>query len=177
MMGKGQDFALQSFAQVHETLPNWKLRLVGGDMGLKKNRDYMAKLKREAKRLNIERKIEWIAFTEDVELEYKQADIVLNFSESESFSITCLEALYFGRPLIATDCGGPAEIIDDDETGLLVPNRKVDAMAKAMLQLALDKKKRERMGAKARDVVKEKFSVEKTSFRLKEIYEQVLKQK
>lgn len=70
-----------------------------------------------------------------------------------------------------------AEIIDDDETGLLVPNRKVDAMAKAMLQLALDKKKRERMGAKARDVVKEKFSVEKTSFRLKEIYEQVLKQK
>lgn len=103
MMGKGQDFALQSFAQVHETLPNWKLRLVGGDMGLKKNRDYIAKLKREAKRLNMERKIEWIAFTEDVELEYKQADIVLNFSESESFSITCLEALYFGRPLIGRD--------------------------------------------------------------------------
>ena len=176
MIGKGQDFALQSFAHIHETVPEWKLRFVGGDMGLKKNRDYVNRLKHRAEELKIARKIEWVEFTKDVEREYKQADIVLNFSESESFSITCLEALYYGRPLIATDCGGPAEIIDHKITGILVPNRNGEAMAEAMKELAMMPKQREEMGLAARDSVRDKFSVEKTSVRLKEIYEQVLKQ-
>ena len=56
---------------------------------------------------------------------------MLNFSESESFSMTCLESLYYGTPLIATDSGGPAELFKHGESGHLVPNRDVQAMAKA----------------------------------------------
>ena len=176
MIGKGQDFALLAFAQIHETLPLWKLRFVGGDMGLKKNRDYINSLKQSAEKLNIGEKIEWVGFTKDVEWEYKQATIVLNFSESESFSITCLEALYYGKPLIASDCGGPGEIIDIGITGILVSNRDGNSMAEAMKGLALAKSKREEMGLAARYAVREKFSAEKTSFRLKAIYDQTIKQ-
>ena len=125
--------------------------------------------------LEIDSKIEWVPFTDDVELEYKRADIVLNFSESESFSMTCLEALYFGRPLIATDCGGPAEIIDHLVTGILVPNRNVAAMANAMVELANDVDLRIKMSDRAPIVVREKFGKEQTSDRLQEIYESVLR--
>ena len=171
MQGKGQPFALEAFSKIHNKLPNWRLRFVGGDMGLSKNKKYRDRLTSMAKELGVDRKLEWKEFTTDVELEYKQADIVLNFSESESFSIACLEAMYFGRPLIATDCGGPSEIIDHLETGILVPNRGVDAMANAMLDLATDNILRDRIANRAPIVVKQKFSVENTSHRLKEIYE------
>lgn len=175
IVGKGQNYALDAFSKVHAEIPNWKLRFVGGDMGLKKNKDFRDSLEIKAKALNIFDKIEWNGFTNDVELEYKQADVVINFSESESFSKTCTEALYYGRPLIATACGGPAEIIDHGVTGILLPNRDIDAMASAMLELALEKKKRVALGLAARSAVRDKFSVEKTSFRLKEIYDVLIK--
>ncbi len=174
IQGKGHQFALQAFAGIHTTLPNWKLRFVGGDMGLEKNKKYKEGLKGMARELGIDDKIEWMDFTEEVEWELKQADIILNYSESESFSITCLEALYFGRPLIASDCGGPAEIIDHMETGILVPNRDVQAMAKAMILLASDAGLRNSIADKARVVVKERFSVENTSLKLKEVYDRIL---
>lgn len=176
MDGKGQNFALEAFAEIHESLPNWKLRFVGGDMGLRKNRDYLNGLKKQAHKQNIADKVEWKEFTNDVEWEYKQADIALNFSESESFSKTCLEALYYGTPLIASDCGGPAEIVDDKVTGLLVPNRDVGKMAEAMASLANDKVQRKEMGSTARIRVRQKFSIENTSYLLKRIYEESLEQ-
>lgn len=168
--GKGQNFALQAFAAIHEVLPNWKLRFVGGDMGLRKNQDYHTRLKRMAEVLKIAKNIEWREFTKCVEQEYKRADIVLNFSESESFSMTCLEALYFGRPLIASDSGGPSEIIENGISAILVENGDIEAMAAAMKDLAMSRSKRELLGLTARHKIRSKFDFERTSLRLKEVY-------
>jgi glycosyltransferase involved in cell wall biosynthesis len=173
--GKGQDYALKAFSVIHKLIPTWKLRFVGGDMGLAKNKAFLSELKNLALNLGIANKIEWFGFTEEVELEYKSADIVLNFSESESFSITCLEALFFGRPVIASDCGGPAEIIDHGETGLLVPNKHVEAMSTAMLHLASDKQRIMKMGKKASEIVRIKFSLAQTSMKLKTVYQSIIK--
>ena len=79
--------------------------------------------------------VEWHAFAEKISEEYLDAAIVLNFSESESFSLTCLEAMFYGRPVIATRSGGPSEIIDHNESGILVDVKDVDAMANAMTNL------------------------------------------
>ena len=177
MEGKGQNFALTAFAKIHNSLPHWRLRFVGSDMGLSKNRAYKLRLKEMAQSFHVVQKVELAEFTNDVEMEYKQASIVLNFSESESFSMTCAEALYFGRPLIATDCGGPSEIIDNGVTGVLVSNKNVNDMAEAMIRLALEKAARDTMGLKARQTIREKFHVIKTTFRIKEVYDIMLKRK
>lgn len=174
MKGKGQDHALEAFERIHSVLPAWKLRFVGSDMGLKKNTIYLNSLKSRAATLGISEKIEWAEFTEEVEREYKRAEIVLNFSESESFSITCLEALYFGRPLIATDCGGPAEIIDNMESGWLVKNKHVAEMSEAMLSLAKDEALRNKFADEGRIRSREKFSLERTSFQLRDLYNSVI---
>ena len=173
MDGKGQNFALKAFAKVHEQLPSWKLRFVGGDMGLQKNKTYRSQLQQLAKSLGIAEKIEWSEFTEVVEIEYKLADIVLNFSESESFSITCVEALFFGKPLIATDCGGPAEIIDHGESGILVENRNLNAMSEAMLLLAQNKELRDKFSIEGKKRSRNRFSIERTSYRLRDIYNSI----
>ncbi len=62
--------------------------------------------------------------------EYLQAaDLSLYTSESESFCLSILEAMFFGCPSVATDVGGIPEVVAHEKTGLLVPfgdAKKVD---------------------------------------------------
>jgi L-malate glycosyltransferase len=174
IQGKGHEHAIESFAKIHPEFPTWRLRLVGGDMGLEKNRTYKEQLKQLAARKGISHVIDWIDFTEDVEKEYRRACISLNFSESESFSITCLESLFFGCPIVATRSGGPAEIIDHGDTGFLVPKGDVDAMVQHMAALMKDSELRLRMSEAGQRVVRERFSVANTSFKLKKVYDRIL---
>jgi glycosyltransferase involved in cell wall biosynthesis len=168
--GKGQEYAIEAFSQLSSIYPDWKLRFVGGDMGLSKNKSFKLSLIELANKKNLNDKIEWVDFTEQVEFEYKSAAITLNFSESESFSLTCVEAQAFGCPVVATRCGGPSEIINDGQTGFLVPIKDITAMVKAMRILMSDPKLRASFAEKAREMVQSKFSIKQTSARLKEFY-------
>jgi L-malate glycosyltransferase len=173
--GKGQQYALNAFALLHEKYPKWKIRFVGSDMGLKKNRVFKRELQTYCALHSLSDKVEWENFTRDPETEFKAADLVLNFSESESFSRTCMEALYYGRPIVATDSGGPAEIIDHGITGYLVPKKDINAMVEAMEKLMSNPELRARFGKEGRIRVRQKFSIEKTSFKMAEYYLEALK--
>ena len=147
--GKGQDHALEAFALVHAQQPGATLEFVGGDMGLDKNRQYRADLAAQAARLGIS---EWVTFsdsTTDVATTIRAADVVLNFSRAESFSQTCAEAGHLGRPVVATRCGGPEEIIVEGETGYLVAVGDSNAAAHSMLRLASDPSLRLALGQRA----------------------------
>jgi len=169
--GKGQNYALEAFAKVHEQLPAWRLRFVGGDMGLRKNQEYLIRLKEDAENLGVSDKIDWFGFTDSVEREYKQADIVLNFSEAESFSMTSLESLSYERALIVSNCGGPTEIVKHEKTGLIVENKNVEAMADAMIRLASSSALRMQLAVNGNKFVREKFNILVTADKLKVIYQ------
>ncbi len=156
--GKGHVHGLQAFAQAYRQNPALRLRFVGGDMGLEKNRELKASLKRAALEMGLGNVVTCDGCSSDVELDIKQADIVLNFSESESFSHTCLEACSYGRPIIATRCGGPEEIVEDGVTGMLVNVKDVEAMGAALLRLSKDRALRDAMGQAGRRIVHERFS-------------------
>lgn len=172
--GKGQEFAVEAFSKIAKQYPDWKLRFVGGDMGLRKNKDFKRELIETCEQKGITNQVEWHDFTNDVEREYKTAAVTLNFSESESFSLTCLEAQFFGCSVIATRSGGPAEIINHEETGFLVPLGDINAMVVAMDSLMANEEKRKNFAANGRRMVREKFSLQNTSYRLKELYNEVL---
>lgn len=168
--GKGHEFALQSFAKLATKYPSWKLRFVGGDMGMKKNKKYKEFLTRLAIEMKIQDQIEWIGFSNDVQEEYLMADIVLNFSNSESFSLTCLEAMAVGRAIISTNSGGPAEIIVQNESGILVPVADVSAMILAMDSLMRNEELRITFGKNAFYHVRQKFNFSNTIDKLKVVY-------
>jgi glycosyltransferase involved in cell wall biosynthesis len=169
--GKGQNFAIKAFAKIAPLHPSWKLRFVGGDMGMEKNKKFKEELKAAIQYYQIESQIEWSDFSDDVESEYKKAAFAINFSESESFSITCLEAQFFGCPIIATRSGGPAEIIVDGQTGFLVPVGDIKTMVEAMQKLIDDHPLRVTFAAHGKVHVREKFSVQNTSYQLKTQYD------
>lgn len=168
--GKGQDLALKSFAGLADKYPLWKLRFVGGDMGMIKNKAYKESLVKRAIEMKIQEQVEWAEFAEDVIQEYKAATIVLNFSNSESFSLTCLEAMAVGRPMISTNSGGPSEIMVDKESGMLVPVGDVQAMISAMDYLMGDPISCEKIGKAAFHHVRKKFAHENTIAKLQEAF-------
>lgn len=170
MRGKGQDFAIRAFSLIHEEVPQWRLRFVGGTFGLKKNEEYKSEVLRAATELGIQNKVDWVEITNDQEKEYREAGVVINFSESESFSMVCMEALFFGCPLIASNCGGPAEIVQQGENGFLVENRNVPEMAKKMKLLAQSEEKRTTMSQFGYKSVREKFSKAQTSEKMVRLY-------
>ena len=172
--GKGQDYALEAFRDSCRNLKNICLTFIGGDMGLKKNRKYRESLEEKAKEWGIAELVEFRKYSSDPEKEIKEADIVLNFSESESFSFTCLEALYYGTALIATDSGGPPELFEHGKTGYLVKNRDIQSMKNAINYLVTNASVRNKYALEARQNVIKNFDFQDTIQKLKWTYEQML---
>lgn len=171
--GKGHVFAINAFAIAQKQNPSIKLIMAGGDLGLAKSIQMKKQLIQLVSELGMKEKIVFSDFVEDVELIFKSSDIVLNFSESESFSMTCLEALTYGTPLIATDSGGPKELFEHERSGLLVPNRDVEAMAAAIIRLSGDRNLRASFAKAGREYVSKKFSQKKSAHTLSAIYTQI----
>ncbi len=174
IIGKGQDLAIKAFALLVQNYPTWKLRFVGGDMGLEKNRIYKKGLQAMANELGIESQIEMTGFTNDVIKEYQEAAIALNFSVSESFSLTVQEAMFYGCPIIATRSGGPSELIEDKYSGLLVPLNDIEAMKTAIQFLIENPVERERLKANAAHSIRDKFSYGKTISLLDRVYQDLM---
>lgn len=172
--GKGHNYAIQAFAIARTQIPELKMIMAGGDLGLEKNILLKNKLKKAVEEMGLSDKITFYGFVEDVEKLMKTSDIVLNFSESESFSLICLEALTYGVPLIATNSGGPKELFDHEQSGLLVPNRDVNAMASAIFRLAGNRELQARFAKAGKEYVLKKFSADESAQSLRSLYLQII---
>lgn len=168
--GKGQNHAIEAFARAVRMDSQLRLLFVGGDLGLKKNIEYRDSLAALAARENVADKIVFEGFASETAPFFNKADIFLNFSDSESFSLTCLEALMHGVAVISTDSGGPAELFEPGISGMLVPVGDVMAMAEAIVRLSTDQVLRERLAERGRQYASEKFDLAKSARQLEVIY-------
>ena len=82
-------------------------------------------------------------------------------SEAEAMPMSLLEAMALGRPVIATDVGGTAELIRHGETGYLLPPGDAGALTRAMVELAADAARADELGAAGRRLQRERFSGER----------------
>ena len=169
--GKGQEYAVEAFNRIALHYPAARLRFVGGDMGLDKNKAFRAHLERLAEAGPARDRIEFHGASNDLGSHYATAFAAINFSESESFSITCLDASAVGLPVVATRCGGPEEIIEDGRTGWLVKVGDIAAMAERMGWLLEHPGDAAAMGAAGRIRVAERFSPERAIAALKSMYD------
>ena len=93
--------------------------------------------------------------------EYLQvADVGLYTSDAESFCLSILEAMCFGCPSVSTRVGGIPELVEDNESGVLVPAGDVAALAKALEALIDVETRRHTLGRAAQARARERFSAE-----------------
>ena len=86
------------------------------------------------------------------------ADLLVHASVKEQFGTVLVEAMACGLPVIAVNRGGPATIVDDPDTGWLVPPDDVDAFASAMVAAVNEAPARRSRGHRARDEVMGRYS-------------------
>jgi glycosyltransferase involved in cell wall biosynthesis len=89
---------------------------------------------------------------------YAACDIFVAPSRFESFGLIAIEAMRFGKPVIAAQTGGLAEIVEPGSTGELFPADDIDALRHVLRGLVADAPRRARMGAQAARVFAERFT-------------------
>jgi glycosyltransferase involved in cell wall biosynthesis len=110
----------------------------------------------------------------DVEDYVGAADVGLFTSDSESFCLGILEAMFLGVPSVSTSVGGVPEVVAHGSTGLLAPAGDVEALARSLGALLDDADRRRAMGQAARRRAGELFSAESVVPRYEELYARVL---
>lgn len=128
-----------------------------------------AALERAARERGAEGAVRFLGHREDARDLLAACDVYANSSIHEGISLTILEAMAAGLPVVATRVGGTPEILDES-CGCLVPARNPDALAAAIAQLAGDEPTRRALGRAARARVEERFTIERMVAEYRDMY-------
>lgn len=99
---------------------------------------------------------------------------VCSLMENLPFSI--LEAMAFGRPVVATRVGGIPDLVDNEQTGYLVPPTDVNVFAQKLAQLCNDAERRKQMGRAARAKLEREFTLSQQVVLHENLYKRCLGQ-
>ena len=126
---KGIDIALKAFAKVHWKHPSTRWHVVGNSKG---SRRFTRQIQR--KRLAKAIHLHGVVPHSQMPTVYHQAHALMVPSRLESFCVAAVEALMCGRPVVATQSGGPEEIIRPPNEGILTAIHS-DALTEGMIEL------------------------------------------
>jgi glycosyltransferase involved in cell wall biosynthesis len=134
-------------------------------------------MEQHARELGIADRVVFTGWRRDLPRIYADTDILVVSSNNEGTTVSAIEAMAAGRPVIATQVGGLPDLIDHGQTGLLVPPGDRDGLATAMLSLLREPETACRMGQSARAMVQERSTVERLITDIEKLYDQLLARK
>jgi glycosyltransferase involved in cell wall biosynthesis len=148
--GKGQYLVIEAIERLKEH--NIKAIIVGHTM----DEEYLESLNEKSKQLDIENKIIFTGFTKEVNEHMQLFDANILATPKETFGLVVIEAMANKVCMIATNAGGPLEIIEDNVDGLLF-DRTSEDLANKIKKLYENKDLKEKMALKGYKKAKEKF--------------------
>jgi glycosyltransferase involved in cell wall biosynthesis len=176
MLYAGSLYALKGLPYLLKTLANVKklgLRanlIIIGEGEQKESLMVLAKALRIEKEVKFEGRVPY----SNMPKYYNQCDVFCYPTLGEPFGKAVIEAMACGKPVIATNVGGPAEIIQDRVNGLLVPPANPEAMAAQIVRLMGDENERRKIGRKAREAVLLHFSWSVVAEQYHQVYSSIL---
>ena len=148
---KGHDVAIQALA-TRETPLDAHLHIIG--TGPRE-----AELRELAEMYGVRDRVHFLGFQRNIYQYLAHSDVILMPSLHEGLPYTLLESMALGTPLITSQVGGLAEILNNNVTGLLIPPGDYQALAKAISSLRNDPQLRQLLGENAQQVQRARYSV------------------
>ena len=164
---KGTDDLIRALSQLRSEFPDLHLVSIGGG-------DDLARLQKLADELGAARGVHFLQCLSREQLAacYARSDMFAMPSAGEGFGLVFLEAMAFGKPVVAAACGGALDLIQDGENGLLVPPRDATALIAAMRRLLRDQVLCAALGKKGAVVAREKYCFETFEAKVEHLLEE-----
>jgi glycosyltransferase involved in cell wall biosynthesis len=169
---KGQEEFLRAASLIARRFGEVDFIIAGCDTS--RTGEHRARTERLITELDLHGRVHLTGWLDDVAPLLAATDVFVSASHTESFGITIVEAMASGAAVVATATEGAREIIEDGVTGLLVPLGDVEALASAIVRLLEDAPERKRLGARAREVARTRFSLERMVAQTEQIYHEAL---
>ncbi|MER7764307.1 GT4 family glycosyltransferase PelF [Streptomyces sp. NPDC097619] len=166
---KDLETLVRAYALMRAELPALRMRLFGPvPAGCEEYRTGLEKLAAE---LGVIDGITFEGRISDVARAYAAGSVVMLSSISEGFPFSIIEAMSCGRTTVSTDVGGVREAVGD--TGLVVPPREPETMARATLALLRDDARRAELGRLSRQRVVDRFTLHRSVDGFRHIYREL----
>jgi glycosyltransferase involved in cell wall biosynthesis len=170
---KGHDVLLRAIGEVARHDAGVRC-LVVGDAVFEGEQEWKREMIALTRRLGLEGRVVFTGWRADVPALLATLDVFVQPSVApDSFPTAVLEAMAAGRPVVAGDTGGTAEIVEDGVTGCLLPAGDAPRFADAILRLCADRAGSRRMGAAGRARAAREFSRERHCRAIEGLYDAV----
>ena len=171
MEKKGFDVLVAASAELVRRGVNFRCQIAGGG-------EHEAALREQIAALNVQSHVELIGprpQSEIISLVQGAAAlaapcVVGNDGNRDGLPTVLFEAMALGTPCVSTDVTGIPEVLRDQDTGLLVPQRDPIALADALQKLINDSALRVRLAAAARELMEAEFDITRNSVRQRAIF-------
>ena len=168
---KGQEDFLRAAAIVARTHGQVDFVVAGRDTS--RTGEHLATLKTLVNELNLNRRVHFTGWLEDVAPLLHALAIFVSASHTESFGLAIAEAMASGTPVISTATEGARELIEENRSGLLVPIGNTEALAASMTTLIENEQERKRLAAQAHQRVIQHFSLAQMVAATEQVYEEI----
>ncbi len=173
---KGHHLLLDALGSLRRPAPDADIRavLAGADL-FGDHPEYGDALRRRAEEPDLAGAVAFLGHRPDVAAVYNACDVFVLPSRREPFGRAVIEAMACGKPVIAGAEAGPAEILTDGETGLLIPPGDATALAAAIARLREDTDLSARLAEAGLAHVRREYTEERTAAGVADVYREVLR--
>jgi glycosyltransferase involved in cell wall biosynthesis len=127
-----------------------------------------------ARELGVDDRVRILGYVDDMGSWYAAFDAFLLTSANEGAPVVAIEAQASAVPVVATDAGGTRTVVDDGETGYVVPVGDIDALVKRLSELRDDTALRKRLGAAGAERMRSRFSIDRMVDDIEQVYAEIL---
>ena len=157
---------LRAAAAMYQVNDAFRFIIVGGG-------SMEEELKKEVKRLGIEKAVIFTGYVKDVTGYMNAVDVNVLTSDFEALSISLIEGMTVGKPCVTTDAGGTREVVENGVSGFVVPVNDAVNLSACIMKLASDPALCRCMGEAGRKMALEKFSPVEMCDKLYTMYEEL----
>jgi len=161
---KGIHHLIEALAQLKDTRNDWVCWMAGEG-------EKLAGLKIQSEQLGLADDVVFLKNREDVPYLLSLADIYVLPSLLDNQPLSLIEAQIAGVPAVVSDAGGLPEMVEHEETGLIVPKGDAAALSSSLERLLEDDDFRNKLGINAEEFAKKHWDMDQAVTRILDIYQ------
>lgn len=172
--GKRPHLVVEAFVRLAPAFPEWHLVMVGKPVGPTETA-YAEKLKATVRAAGFEDRVHWVGFRKDMPAVMQSFAVLACASAFESLGMVAVEAMAMERPVVGPAAGGIPEIIADGRSGYLFQPGDAADLERKLRNLLTAPERRQDMGRVGREIVFERFNLDKMAEQVASIFHEVLR--